>query len=419
MKPIDPGTHVCPHCGNVVPCLPNSQNSLQPGYTLGRFIIGKELGRGGYGITYIAYDTRLAVVRCIKEYFPKDCRRMPDMSPEIRPGKEREFQQFSDRFLQEARMMGAVSDKKGAHVTEVYDILKFHGDIPYILMEYLDGCTMDEYISQKRSGLPWQEARDILCDVLETLDIIHKQNILHRDISLSNIFRLKDGSIRLIDFGSAVNLNDALNQPGTLYPSSKRYYSPPEQVSNSQQGPWTDLYAVGACLFKLVAGGWPRQYEANKVFPTLKMYGFSVPDKLDAILTKATDPDPRKRYQSALAMRDDLAAVQEAPAGKTKEKKGKLPLILGIGGAVVAAAGILIFTMGGNKPDTNENMAVSAEIESVSDETLSKTESPAAEAESGLEQDEENTEAENIPETRESIEEITKQEPGSPALESL
>ena len=144
MNPIDITTGICPHCGSPVPCLPNSANSLQPGYQLGRFVIGKELGRGGYGITYIAYDTRLEVTRCIKEYFPKDCIRRPDMHPQIRPGKEREFEEYSERFLQEARIMGAMSTTKNAHVIEVYDIYKQeYNGTSYIVMEYLDGCTMD------------------------------------------------------------------------------------------------------------------------------------------------------------------------------------------------------------------------------------------------------------------------------------
>ena len=258
MKPIQISGGTCPHCGSPVPCIPNAPNSLQPGYELGRFVIGKEIGRGGYGITYIAFDKRLQRVQCIKEYFPKDCRRLPNMHPEILPGKEQEFRALSERFLQEARIMSTLAARKSANVVDVYDQLDENGTT-YIIMEYLDGCTMDEYITRQKHGVPWQEAQRIMCEVLRTLEDMHRLDFLHRDISLSNVFRVNDeaGSIRVIDFGSAAVLSRAMNQPGSAWPSSKKYYSPPEQVQNAQQGPWTDVFAAGVCLFKLVAGGWP------------------------------------------------------------------------------------------------------------------------------------------------------------------
>ena len=199
MKEIYAGT-VCPYCGSPVPCTPNSPESLQPGYELGRFIIGKEIGRGGYGITYIAFDKRLQTVRCIKEYFPKNCKRLPNMEPDIQPGRAAEFVQFAERFLTEARIMSSVAVNKVSNVVNVYDILNDdrssaeYNHLPYIIMEYLEGCTMDEYILERKQPLHWREAVKVMCSVLRTLDEIHAQGYLHRDVSLSNIFRLKDGN---------------------------------------------------------------------------------------------------------------------------------------------------------------------------------------------------------------------------------
>ena len=229
MEPVRPGTTVCPRCGAQIPCKPNSANSLQPGYELGRFVIGREIGRGGFGITYIAFDKRLETVRCIKEYFPGGCKRREDMSPDYQEGEEARFRQFSERFLKEARIMSAMSDRNVPNVVQVFDQLDLNGTT-YIIMEYLNGCTLDQHITRRKQGLDWTEAKRVMEAVLETVGEIHKQGYLHRDLSLNNIFRLKDGSIRVIDFGSAELLSDALSGSENIWPSSKPYYSPPEQA---------------------------------------------------------------------------------------------------------------------------------------------------------------------------------------------
>ena len=311
MKPLNAGTSMCFNCGTPVPCSPNPSDCLQPGYLLaGRFTIGQVIGRGGYGISYIAFDNRLQAVRCIKEYFPTNYGRNKDMSPIVAPGKEQDFERFSDRFLQEARIMSTLSADKVSNVVNVYDQLNLNGTT-YILMEYLEGCTMDEWITRRKKALPWQEAVQAMVSVMQTLGEIHKHGYLHRDLSLSNIFRVQDGSVRVIDFGSAEPIDKAKNSPGEMWPSSKRYYSPEEQANNRVQGPWTDLYAAGACLFKMAAGGWPQNLQAGEAYPSLRALGIAVPDSLDKVISRATAPDPKKRYQSAGAMLEALNKISE------------------------------------------------------------------------------------------------------------
>ena len=211
MKPLTAGTNRCPHCGSSVPCEPNPTDSLQPGYVLAnRFVIGKVIGRGGYGISYIAFDNRLQITRCIKEYFPQKYSRRPDMSPEVPTEKEQEFQMLSERFLKEARIMSSMSEKKVSNIVNVFDQLDRNGTT-YILMEYLEGCTLDEWITKNKKGLSWKETVKVMQSVLQTLEEIHHHGYLHRDISLSNIFRVQDGSVRVIDFGSAEPIDAARN----------------------------------------------------------------------------------------------------------------------------------------------------------------------------------------------------------------
>ena len=382
MKPLVAGMNRCPYCGSAVPCEPNPEDSLPLGYILNnRFVIGKVIGRGGYGITYIAFDSRLQIIRCIKEYFPQKYNRRPDMSPEVPPEKEEEFQRLSDHFLKEARIMSSMSEERISNIVNVFDQLNLNGTT-YILMEYLDGCTLDEWITKNGKGLSWQETIRVMQSVLQTLEEIHHHGYLHRDISLSNIFRMQDGSVRVIDFGSAELIGVAQNEPQTMWPSSKRYYSPEEQVGNSSQGPWTDVYAAGVCMFKMLAGGLPANQYNSEPYPSLRAMGITVPEAADRIIFKATQPDPRKRYSTAASMLDALnkAAEEERPLQPSQPtlqpaswqsynqveewkpaeeitnkgpKKGLVILIALIAVAVIAAAVILFGGAGGGTRDQN------------------------------------------------------------------
>lgn len=325
MQPLTVDSGKCPRCGALVPCPPNPPECLQPGNLLGnRFLIGRVIGRGGYSIFYIVYDQRLQTARCIKEFFPKNCRRMPDGTPDAAPGQEGNIRRLSERFRQEARIISAMSEDNVRNVVNVFDQLSLNGN-PFILMEFLSGCTMDEWITSRRKGLPWQEACRDISAVLQSLQGIHDHGYLHRNISLSNIFRTSDGGIRVIGFGSAEPIETAKKNPGMMWPSSKRYYSPSEQISNSVQGPWTDVYAAGACLFKAVAGGWPQNHRNGEVFPALRPMGFEIPESLDKVINRATQPDPKKRYPTAAAMLEMLDRAGRIEARDQDRKKRGLP----------------------------------------------------------------------------------------------
>ena len=381
MKPLSTGTNRCPHCGSPVPCTPNPPEALQPGYILaGRFTIGRVISRSRFGITYIAYDNRLETTRCIREYFPQNYNRAPDMTPEVPIEKNREFEKYADHFAKGARIMSNMSEDNVSNVVDVFDQLELNGTT-YVLMEYLDGCTMDEWIMRTRKGLGWKETRRVMQAVLQALEEIHRHGYLHRNLSLSNIFRMKDGSIRIIDFGSAEPISMAKNEPDKLWPSSKRYYSPEEQVENKAQGPWSDVYAAGACMFRMLTGGWPANQRNTTPFPSVRSFGVKAPEAADRIIGRATQPDPKKRYPSAAAMLDALSKAsdeekaqpvpdrpdpsrtrkavpvqppapqlkqqeKQKPARKALEKAAIVVIILALTAAI--AAGILLIRGGGN-----------------------------------------------------------------------
>lgn len=314
MKPVGTGASQCPSCGEPIPCEPNPPESLQPGYVLGnRFMIGKVIGRGENSISYIAYDNRLQAVRRIKEFFPRNYTRRQDLSPEIPPNRESEFKALSARFLREAQIMSGMYEEKVSNVVRVFDRIHQNGT-NYILMEYLDGCTLEDWIVRNRQGLSWDETAKIMQSVLQTLEEIHRRGYLHRDLCLKNIFRTQDGSIRIIDFGSAEAGSTAKSHPEKMLPFSRKHYSPVEQVSNGRQGPWTDVYTAGTCMFRMLAGGWPSFQKNTEPFPALRPLGLTIPQAADQIIIRATQPDPKKRFATAEAMRDALnKAAAEKP----------------------------------------------------------------------------------------------------------
>lgn len=311
MKLLNSGVKQCPHCGARLPCAPNPQDCLQPGTLLGgRFLVGRTTARDGSGILYTVFDHRLQAIRSMKEFFPRKCARSQDMSPVFPSGQESYFRSMSGRFLQEARIMAVLSENRVSGTVDVFDRIKLNGN-DYILMEHLNGCTLDEWLTAKRKALPWRESVQYMRAVLQALHGVHTHGYLHRNVSLSNVFRMYDGSIRVVGFGSAEPMITAQKDPGSLWPSSKRYYSPGEQISNSAQGPWTDVYAAGACLFKLTAGGWPSDHRNGEAFPSLRALGVDVPENLDRAIGRATQPEPRKRYQTAAAMLEALNHIRE------------------------------------------------------------------------------------------------------------
>ena len=350
MKPVRAGWVQCPSCGASIPCAPNSPSSLQPGYKLGRFIIGKEIGHGGFGITYIAFDERLQAERCIKEYFPHQCRRLMNMHPDV-TGENRElFTRFAARFLKEAQIMSALTNRNVSNIASVHDQIDTNGTT-YIIMDYLDGSTMDKYLVMHQRGIDCQEIKTIMESVLKTVSDIHRAGYIHRDLSLSNIMHLRDGSVRIIDFGSAETIEDAMNRPQAIWRTSKKYYSAPEQIRSESQGPWTDIYALGVCMFKMAAGGLPQNWAPGMKYPSLQDIDHAIPGEFDRVIAKATQPDPSMRYQSAEEM---LADVDKIACVKV-HRSHRLLIAIAAGLTVIAGVILMAFLFR-DEPEKQVNM---------------------------------------------------------------
>jgi serine/threonine protein kinase len=249
----------------------NYHNALAGGSRLESYEIQDILGVGGFGITYKGYDHDLHCHVAIKEYLPDGLALRADDGTSVTPrsdGDEPYYKQGLKRFLEEARILAKFKERSIVRVTR---FLEANGT-GYLLMDYEEGESLAQLL--KRTGiLGEEEVYAILIPILHGLKVVHAAGIMHRDIKPANIFLRKDGSPVLLDFGAA---RQALaGQTVALTQIVTPGYGPFEQYgSTERQGPWTDLYSLGATLYHCVAGKAPPK----------------APDRIAALHEGSADP---------------------------------------------------------------------------------------------------------------------------------
>lgn len=307
---IDDDADVCPYCHYRQSAPARKQQYLKPGIVFeDRYIIGTALGSGGFSVTYKAFDASLNKVVAIKEYLPVDvCTRSLDSEDVIvfsDEEKEDAFDAGKRKFEQEAKRMARFQGVP--HIVQVYDTIEANNTC-YIIMEYLDGETVASFV--KRYGqIDEAKALRITIPVLEALEVIHSKHMLHRDISPSNIMLLRDGDVKLLDFGSARYTNSDYSRSLTvLY---KEGYTPEEQYyTNGHQGPWSDVYSVAATLYYMLTGvriesALDRKANDTIVFPSLYA---NVHRNVETAIMNGLSVDYRMRTQSAKEMKNELCS---------------------------------------------------------------------------------------------------------------
>ena len=247
---------ICPHCGYIKGTPAEEAIHMEPGTLLhDRYIVGKVLGFGGFGVTYIGWDGRLEQKVAIKEYLPGEfSTRMPGQSTVtvFNGDKEEQFRDGMEKFVDEAKRLARFQNETG--IVKIFDSF-YENETAYIIMEYLDGETLTERLSREKT-IPEDEAIDMIMPVMNSLQVVHNEGILHRDIAPDNIFLTKDGEVKLIDFGASRFATTSHSRSLTVI--IKPGYSPEEQYrSRGDQGPYTDVYAVAATLYKMITGKTP------------------------------------------------------------------------------------------------------------------------------------------------------------------
>ncbi len=252
---------MCPHCfeeayenGRCRACgwsegTPRKDPNILPVGTVlnNRYVLGKVFGRGGFGITYLACDLRHGDLCAVKEYFPGHLAHRDGSNPSVQYSysNEEDYLYGKKQFFHEARTLYMLKGVRSVvKVKEYFETNR----TAYMTMEYVRGRNLKECVREEAELPPAERVKDYLMDLLLTLKEVHQYNLLHRDISPQNIIVQPDGSLKLIDFGAARFIMNERSR--SLSVVLKPGYAPPEQYSSrGPQGPWTDLYALGATLY--------------------------------------------------------------------------------------------------------------------------------------------------------------------------
>lgn len=260
---------ICPTCGYVEGSDVENALHIYPGTILNeKYIVGKVLGQGGFGVTYLAWDTVLQTKVAIKEYIPSEfSTRSPGQTRiTVFSGGNKQFNDGKEKFIEESKRLAVFRGEPG--IVEIYDSFE-ENETAYLVMEHLDGETLKQKLDREGKIEP-NKAIEMLMPVMRSLEKVHEAGIIHRDIAPDNIFLTKTGEVKLIDFGASRHATTSRSKSLTVI--IKQGYSAEEQYrSNGDQGPHTDIYSLGAVMYKMITGITPpdamersAQYEKSK-----------------------------------------------------------------------------------------------------------------------------------------------------------
>lgn len=253
---------ICEHCG-YDENMSNASHQLPAGTVLKeQYQVGRVLGQGGFGITYLGWDLYLDIPVAIKEYYPNSAvMRDTSMTLDVVSYSGDvgvRFRNNKERFMREAKMLARFSQ-----VQEIVQVKNFFlaNNTAYIVMEYVEGITLKQYVKKQGGKLSIDETYSILRPIMEALCKVHKAGLVHRDISPDNIMMLPDGGAKLLDFGAVRDVGAAAvdkNLTKSTEAILKQGYAPIEQYqSRGSLGPWTDVYALCATMYFCLTGEVP------------------------------------------------------------------------------------------------------------------------------------------------------------------
>ena len=379
----------CPYCGfDLSENVKKYPVALRAGTVLnGRYIVGRVLGQGGFGITYLAWDTQLEAKVAVKEYMPGELAgRIDGTSVSVLSDDRSEsFTYGAERFKEEAKTLAKfIGNPNIAAVTSYFD----ENDTSYFIMDYIEGISFKTYIANQGGKVSVEEALDVMIPVLRALTAVHAEGFIHRDVTPDNIYITKDGNVKLLDFGSArYSIGDKSKSLDVIL---KVGYAPKEQyIRRSRQGPYTYVYSCAACFYAALTGYLPPESLErldNDALVPVSQCGVKIPEYLDKAILKGLAVQPEDRFQTAAEFLEAIENQQvvEVTSGQAKkEEQGKkapgkkIPAAL-IGGAaavVVLAAVGAGYLAGGGK--TQEPAAVAQAEAGGERETEAETEEPA------------------------------------------
>lgn len=304
------GATVCASCGFDHSTIRVPNGTLSASTLLNKkYILGRALGKGGFGITYIAKDISTNRICAIKEYMPSEYALRNNGTNNVIPFADDKakfvFEHGKEKFIEEAKTLLKLRDNP-----IVVDILGYftENNTAYLVMEYLDGQDLRKMARATGGKIDLGFAKMILVTVASSLMEIHRMNILHRDLSPENIIVTSNQEVKLIDFGAARNFVSCQNKGMSIL--LKPGFAPPEQYNaKGIQGPWSDVYALSATFYNIVSGK-PLidalfRYRGEQQ-PSLFSMGCAVTKKTSDVIEKGMELDYKKRYRDFKAFLDDI-----------------------------------------------------------------------------------------------------------------
>lgn len=276
----------------------------------GTYTIESSIASGGFGLTYLVRHNMLNKRFVIKEFFHSDINeRSSDGVTAVVGGSKRQkdaFNSMSQSFLKEAQRIADLNHK---HVIKVHDLFEENGTAYYV-MDYIDGCSLEDVLKNKRAALAESDVRNYLNQILDALEYVHCHGFLHLDLKPANIMLGKDGNITLIDFGAS----KGFNVEGEVSTYSRFAYTPgyaPNELKDGKKnkiGPWTDVYSLGATVYRLVTKKVAPEYDDiddyYKQITRVEPFRLSgVSNDIKNLILRCMQPDRTKRPQKVAAIR--------------------------------------------------------------------------------------------------------------------
>lgn len=303
------GLNPCPHCGADAAHIQTSPQHITPGTVLNQnYLIGKALGQGGFGITYIGWDLNAWRIVAIKEYYPSGLvtRERGLFVAPIDEDARVKLKKGVNQFFKEALILGNFNSHPN-----IVNVMHFfrQNNTAYIVMEYINGKSLKDYLQARGGSISFTETMQILCPIMQALDDLHHTGLLHRDIAPDNIYLTVDGHAKLLDFGAARFSfgEETQNSASVIKPG----YAPLEQYAGSgiDQGSWTDVYAMGATFYRALTGKVPTAAADRAMGRPLQSpleLGVNIPEQADKAIMHAMNMKPEERYVSMRLFEQDI-----------------------------------------------------------------------------------------------------------------
>lgn len=383
---------ICPFCG-----FDSNEYAASPHHLplktilAGKYLIGRVLGEGGFGITYLAWDLNLGVKIAVKEYYPMGfVTREHNSTCSVLPyvgDKTAFFAAGRDRYVEEAKSLAKFYGLPG--IVAVKDFF-LENNTAYIVMEFVEGKTLKQMLADAGGKLPAATVLEMTKPLMRSLSEVHNAGVIHRDISPDNIMVTKEGNVKLLDFGAARDYADSGNR--SLSVLLKPGYAPEEQYrTRGVQGPWSDVYALCATIYRAITGVTPpesvERLRADEL-QTPSSLGAALDPAREKALLKGMAVLQNERWQSVIELYEALYAEQYAagvpltpprkkasvtlkkaapqtktakqtasPAGRTRKWSTPKWVALGVASLVLVSA-VVLFARAATTGDYDENSLV-------------------------------------------------------------